>query len=80
MSSMENSKSEKDILNDIQQVHQKIESSPEDQYDPAETDAVAGDMEEQVKGSDADSDQKSGEDTQQDQKQEQEKGSDADHQ
>ncbi|KLT63965.1 hypothetical protein [Pedobacter sp. BMA] len=79
MSSPENSKSEKDILNDIQQVHQKIESNPEEQYDPSDTDAVAGDLQEQVKGSDADSDRESGEGAQEDQKQEQEKGSDADH-
>jgi len=68
---------EKKIARDLKEVHESVDQDPTKKYDPDELKPIIDDLEGQVKGSDADSDQSLGKDSDETKKQEQNKGSDA---
>ncbi len=73
MDNKRSEKSEKEIVKDLGEVGKNADK----QYDAEELDETIGDLGEQIKGSDADSDQSLGNDVKETKKQEQVKGSDA---
>ncbi|WP_231489780.1 hypothetical protein [Pedobacter sp. Leaf170] len=73
MDNKRSEKSEKEIVKDLGEVGNNADK----QYDAEELDETIGDLGEQIKGSDADSDQSLANDVKETRKQEQVKGSDA---
>lgn len=78
MENSERNKSDRDIIENIKEAHKIVDKKTENQDNPNKSDSISGDLNEQIKGSDADHDQQTASGDQEEIKQEQIKGSDAD--
>ncbi len=78
MENSERNKSDRDIIENIKEAHKIADKKTENQDTPNKPDSISGDLNEQIKGSDADHDQQTASGDQEEIKQEQIKGSDAD--
>ncbi|RZJ88764.1 MAG: hypothetical protein EOO20_12760 [Chryseobacterium sp.] len=74
---MENNKSKEEIIQELKEVHESVENNPAKKYDSAEVDSTINDLDEQISGSDADSDQSLNPASDAAEKEKQSKGSDA---
>ena len=74
---MENGKSKKEIVQELKEVHESVERNPDEKYDAGEVDSAIDNLEKQISGSDADSDQSLKPKSSETEKQKQSKGSDA---
>ncbi|RZK20923.1 MAG: hypothetical protein EOO86_02870 [Pedobacter sp.] len=72
---MENDKSKKEIIQELKQVHERVENDPDKKYDAGEVDSTIDDLGDQIIGSDADSDKSL--EINETEKEKQSKGSDA---
>lgn len=77
MGSKEDSKTEKEIIDDLEEVHESIKNDSSKKFDPDEVKPQIDDLAEQIKSSDADSDEAVSGDLDEKRKQEQNRSSDA---
>lgn len=77
MENSRDSKTEKEIVQDLKEVRESVKNDSSKKFDPDEVKSQIDDLADQVKGSDADSDSSIGEKSAETQKQEQNKRSDA---
>ncbi|AZI26795.1 hypothetical protein EA772_16165 [Pedobacter sp. G11] len=74
---MENNKSKEEIIQELKEFHEGVANNPAKNYDSNEVDDTISDLDEQISGSDADSDQSLNPTSDEAEKQKQSKGSDA---
>lgn len=72
---MENDKSKKEIIQELKEVHERVENDPDKKYDATVVDSTIDDLGDQIIGSDADSDKSL--EINENEKEKQSKGSDA---